>query len=93
MKKNKRNTPKTKSGSKADQAIIDAETKPPKKIDHRDVAPPPPSSPKALDPAKPMWHLVTPALQREIVAILKTLPYERVAGVMPALVSAPLHQD
>ena len=45
-----------------------------------------------LDPTKPMWHLVAPALQRDIVAILKTLPYQQVAHVMPALMNAPLHQ-
>lgn len=49
-------------------------------------------SPSQLDPAKPMWHLVAPQDMRDVVAILKTLPYERVHKVLPALMHAPLHQ-
>lgn len=49
-----------------------------------------PSQP--LDPTRPMFHMVPPATMQDVIVILKRLPYEDVARVMPALMQAPIHQ-
>jgi len=46
-----------------------------------------------LDPNRPMWHLVPPSTMQDVVEILKSLPWEKVNRVMPALMQAPIHQN
>jgi len=48
--------------------------------------------PQQLDPNRPMFHLVPPSLMQDVIVILKRLPYEDVARVMPSLMQAPIHQ-
>ena len=45
-----------------------------------------------LDPKRAMFHMVTPSLMADVLAILKRLPYEEVARIMPALTQSPIHQ-
>lgn len=49
--------------------------------------------PAPLDPKRPMFHMVTPSLMADVLAILKRMPYEDVARVMPALTQSPIHQQ
>jgi len=48
--------------------------------------------PTPLDPNRPMFHLVPPIIMQDVIAILKRLPYEDVARVMPALMQSEIHQ-
>ena len=45
-----------------------------------------------LDPSRPMFHMVAPIIMQDVIGILKRLPYEDVARVLPALMQAEIHQ-
>lgn len=49
-------------------------------------------APIPLDPSRPMFHLIPPLIMQDTIQILKRLPYEDVARVMPALMQAEIHQ-
>lgn len=50
------------------------------------------TAPQPLDPSRPMFHLIPPLIMQDTIQILKRLPYEDVARVMPALMQAEIHQ-